>query len=29
VRRKGVMSVREIGEREGHGVMSAMMGDVA
>jgi hypothetical protein len=28
VRRKGVMGVRQIGEREGHGVMSAMMGDV-
>ena len=28
VRRKGVMGVRQIGKREGHGGMSAMMGDV-
>jgi hypothetical protein len=27
--RKGVIGIREIGKREGHGVMSAMMGDEA
>jgi hypothetical protein len=25
---KGVMSVRQVGKREGHGMMSTMMGDV-
>jgi hypothetical protein len=29
VRRKGVMGVWQVGEREGHGGMSAIMGDVA
>jgi hypothetical protein len=27
MRREGVMGVRQIGKREGHGLMSAMMGD--
>ena len=26
--RKGVMGIGQIGQREGHGVMSEMMGDV-
>jgi hypothetical protein len=27
--RKGVIGIRKVGKREGHGVMSAMMGDEA
>jgi hypothetical protein len=26
---KGVMGIGQVGKRKGHGVMSAMMGDVA